>query len=151
MSCLTEITNYLEIYPWLGTAGMPTKNQFSCIAKNGFQVVINLALENSPGAILQEETIVRQLGMQYIHIPVQWNQPDRADLTQFFQAMEENQEKKIFVHCVMNMRVSVFVYLFRVLHFKEKADLGYADILKIWQPDAVWQNFIQSNLDNQPD
>ncbi len=130
---------------------MPTKNQFACIAKNGFQVVINLALENSPGAILQEETIVRQLGMQYIHIPVQWNQPDRADLTQFFQAMVENQEKKIFVHCVMNMRVSVFVYLFRVLHFKEKADLGYADILKIWQPNVIWQNFIQSNLDNQPD
>jgi len=47
---ITDITNYLEITPWLRTAGMPTAVQIKSIADAGYQVVINLALDESPGA-----------------------------------------------------------------------------------------------------
>ena len=90
---------------------MPARDQFSCIADAGYQVVINLALSDSPGAIPEENILITHLGMTYVHIPVVWEQSQLSDLDQFFATLQQLQSQKIFVHCVLNMRKSVFVYL----------------------------------------
>ena len=41
------------------------------------------------------------------------------------------------------MRVSVFVYLFRVIYLKEAPEVAFQDLLEIWQPDDTWQAFIE--------
>ena len=143
---ITSITNYLEINPNLGTAGMPDRSQFSTIAKHGFQVVINLALNESPGAIPDEADLVTTLGMKYIHIPVIWEKPNLSDLELFFTAIQNYSKSRIFVHCVLNMRVSVFVYLYRVMIVNESHENAFRDVLKIWQPDPTWQSLIDSAL-----
>ncbi|MBE0686806.1 MAG: protein tyrosine phosphatase family protein [Anaerolineaceae bacterium] len=145
---ITDITNYLEIYPWLGTAGMPTDDQIECIANTGYQVVINLALEESPGAIADERERVTRLGMNYMHIPVVWESPQSSDLEQFFTIMQQLADYKVFVHCVLNMRVSVFVYLYRVIHLKEDPAVAYQELLEIWQPDETWQTLMDIALKN---
>ena len=86
---ISAITNYLEIHPWLGTAGMPTADQIACIAAAGYQAVINLALDKSPGAITDEGERVTSLGMKYIHIPVVWESPHISDIEQFFTIMQQ--------------------------------------------------------------
>lgn len=139
---ITGITNYLEIYPWLGTAGMPTAVQIKSIADAGHQVVINLALDESPGAITYEQERVTGLGMKYIHIPVVWESPQISDVEQFFLIMQQLKGLKVFVHCVLNMRVSVFVYLYRVIHLKEDHEVAYQDLLEIWHPDDTWQDLM---------
>ncbi len=139
---ISDITNYLEIYPWLGTAGMPTSDQIKCIADSGYQVVINLALDESPGAISDEKERVTRLGMKYINIPVVWESPQISDLEQFFSFMQDLKDLKIFVHCVLNMRVSVFLYLYRVISLREDPDIAFQDLFKIWQPDVTWQNLM---------
>jgi protein tyrosine phosphatase (PTP) superfamily phosphohydrolase (DUF442 family) len=145
---ITSITNYLEINPKLGTAGMPERPQFYTIAEHSFQVVINLALDESPGAIPDEADLVNTLGMKYIHIPVIWESPNILDLEWFFSAMQNFSESSIFVHCVLNMRVSVFVYLYRVKILNESPENAFRDVLKIWQPDPTWQSLIDSALSN---
>lgn len=139
---ITDITNYLEIKPGLGTAGMPTVDQIKSIADAGYQAVINLALDESPGAISDEREMVTSLGMKYIHIPVVWESPQISDLEQFFTSMQVLAGYKVFVHCVLNMRVSVFVYLYRVIHLKEDPEVAFQDLLKIWQPDDTWQDLM---------
>ncbi|MBW6472212.1 MAG: protein tyrosine phosphatase family protein [Anaerolineaceae bacterium] len=146
--CINVITNYLEIYPWLGTAGMPSDDQIECIANTGYQVVINLALDESPGAITNEQERVTGLGMKYIHIPVVWVSPQISDLEQFFTIMQQLADYKVFVHCVLNMRVSVFVYLYRVISLKEDPEVAFQDLLKIWQPDETWQTLMDIALKN---
>jgi len=141
---LTGITNYLEITPSLGTAGMPTAAQIKSIADAGYQVVINLALNDSPGAISDEKELVTSLGMKYIHIPVVWESPQISDLEQFFKIMQQLAHHNVLVHCVLNMRVSVFVYLFRVITLKEDPEVAFQDLLKIWQPDKTWQHLIDT-------
>lgn len=137
---ITDITNYLEIYPWLGTAGMIRVDQIKSIADAGYQAVINLALDESPGSISDERELVTSFGMKYIHIPVVWESPQISDVEQFFLIMQQLKGLKVFVHCVLNMRVSVFVYLYRVIHLKEDPEVAYLDLLKIWQPDKTWQD-----------
>ena len=117
----------------------------ACIANNGYEVLINLALLDSPGALPNEDTLVTALGLQYFHIPVVWESPQPSDLDQFFKTMQRNQSRKVFVHCVLNMRVSVFVFLYRVMVLKENAEKVYQDLLRIWVPDHTWRDFIGLN------
>ena len=124
---------------------MPKEGQLACIANNGYEVLINLALLDSPGALPNEDTLVTVLGLQYFHIPVVWESPQPSDLDQFFKTMQRNQNRKVFVHCVLNMRVSVFVFLYRVMVLKENAEKVYQDLLRIWVPDHTWRDFIDLN------
>ena len=127
---------------------MPTAEQMKEAAEAGVQVVINLALKTSPGALAEEDAIVESLGMQYIHIPVEWNQPTKQNLDDFFAAMDERKESKILVHCQANYRASSFVMLYRVLRLGWDKEDAIPIMEKIWNPEdfPVWQRFIEENL-----
>lgn len=139
---LSEIINYLQISPTIGTAGQPTADQFNLIREAGYQAVINLALKESPDALPDEEKTVTTLGMRYFHIPVIWEKPTKENLETFFQTLGQLRDQKVFIHCVLNMRVSVFVYLYRIKVLGEKPEAAYQDILEIWEPETVWEEFI---------
>jgi protein tyrosine phosphatase (PTP) superfamily phosphohydrolase (DUF442 family) len=143
---LSEITNYLEISPLLGTAGQPGPAQFDAIHAAGYEVVINLVPAGSPDWLPDEAQRVAALGMAYIHIPVIWAQPTRADLMQFFAALESNRGRKLFVHCVLNMRVSAFVLLYRVLRQGVPLAEAWQPLRRIWEPDDTWRAFIEAQL-----
>jgi protein tyrosine phosphatase (PTP) superfamily phosphohydrolase (DUF442 family) len=143
---LEEITNFLIINDHLATAGMPSATQLIAIAQAGYQVVINLALSDSPGALENEAQILMENGCTYVHIPVVWESPTLEKLDQFFQTMDKYKSKKVFVHCVMNMRVSIFVYLYRILRLNQSPEKATIQVLQIWQPDDVWENFIRNAI-----
>ncbi len=144
---LNDITNYLAIGPRLGTAGQPTAAQFKTVADAGYAVVINLALSTSDNALPHEAELAKSLGLNHFHLPVVWEAPSQGDLAIFFRLMDRNRHLKVFVHCALNMRVSVFVYLYRVLHLRESEPTAYADLHRIWQPNPTWQAFIDQSLD----
>ena len=127
---------------------MPTAEQMKEIADAGVQVVINLALTTSQGALPDEDHVVESLGMKYIHIPVEWNNPTRQNLGDFFSAMDEYKEEKVFVHCQANYRASSFVMLYRVLRLGWKKEEAIPVMEKMWNPEdfPVWQKFIDENL-----
>ena len=141
-----DILNYLEIYDWLGTAGQPNKEQYPLIKALGYQVVINLAMPDSPGAFSDEAQVAKEMGLFYYHIPVVWENPKREDLEEFFRLMRKFCGKKIFLHCALNMRVSVFVFLYRVLVLGEQAENAREMIYEIWEPNEIWRQFIDTNL-----
>jgi protein tyrosine phosphatase (PTP) superfamily phosphohydrolase (DUF442 family) len=85
--------------------------------------------------------------MEYVYIPVVWTAPQPADLSAFFKAMDERQDKKVFVHCAMNFRASAFVFLYRVLRQAVPLETAKQSMLEIWQPDETWQEFIDNSLD----
>lgn len=141
-----EICNYLSISDTIGTAGQPTPQQFVAIKKAGYEVVINLAMPNSTNALANERELVTQQGMDYIHIPVVWEDPTLEDLERFFAAMDRQRDRKVFVHCALNWRVSSFILLYRVIRQHVALEAAQATQSQIWEPDAVWQGFIQRAL-----
>jgi len=143
---LEDITNFIEISGQLGSAGQPTRAQFSEVQVAGYQVVINLAMPDSPGAIADESSLVRGLGLEYIHIPVVWTAPHDQDLDAFMETMRQARGKKVFAHCALNMRVSSFIYIYRVVVLGAVADEAWWDVLSVWQPDETWQNFIDQAM-----
>ena len=116
---IESIRNYIAIDERLSTSGQPSEAQFAALAQAGFEVVINLGLHDDPRYSLRDEPgCVQALHMDYIHIPVLFKAPTETDLTAFFGAMDANRDRKTLVHCAANIRVSVFLGLYRVL--KEK-------------------------------
>src|ERR1700730_12593455 len=56
---------------------------------------------------------VSRLGMTYIHIPVDFQNPTDDDFDQFCAVMEQLKEVPVHVHCIANYRVSAFFYRYR--------------------------------------
>lgn len=144
---IEEIYNYLKFSDSVATAGQPTEAQFSTIQKSGYQVVVNLARPDSPNALPNEQAIVESLSMQYIHIPVVWENPTLEDISRFFSVMETNADKSVFVHCAANMRVSSFLYLYRLVRAGTSEEQAKQDLHQIWTPNETWQRFIQQVIE----
>jgi hypothetical protein len=47
------------------------------------------------------------------------------------------------------MRVSCFVFLYRVLRLGLPVETALQNMLAIWQPNEVWQRFIDAILQDQ--
>lgn len=146
---LHEIYQFHPISAEIGTAGQPNAFQFALIRSAGYQVVINLALSTSENALLNEATIARSTGLEYIHIPVVWDKPTLMDFEFFCQVMRRKQGKKLFIHCAANKRVAVFVYLWRRIHQQISDQVAQRDLYQIWKPNETWQTFIDSVLDRE--
>ena len=146
MQALETIYNFRLLPNGIGTSGQPTAEQFAAIAAKGYRRVINLALSTSTNAIANEREIVESNGLEYIHIPVVWEAPTLEDLQAFFEAMQSQPEKKPFVHCAANMRVSAFMYLYRVLQTSDDRAAAWQDVCPIWTPNPTWQTFIETAI-----
>lgn len=142
---LESITNFLQIDPRLATAGQPSREQLAEVAAEGYELVINLLPQSE--ILPDEEQAVRTLGMAYLHIPVIWDAPTRENLDQFFAALDENRPRKVFVHCMMNMRVAAFVFLYRVLREGVPVEEAREIVRKVWEPNPTWAKFMEQQLD----
>lgn len=146
---IENIFNYLPMDEKIATGGQPTEKQLAAIEDEGYQVVINLALDTSENALPNEKAVVESLGMQYIHIPIDFNNPTQEDFALFSQAMQTHREKKIFIHCAANLRVSAFIYLYRTLYQNIGEAEAKKDLNKLWQPNPTWQNLIDTVTTNK--
>ena len=143
---LVGITNYVRLSEQVGTAGQPTREQLAAVARAGYQVVVNLATLDSEEALADEKDVVEALGLEYVHIPVVWERPTRADLDRFFQTMDGCRDKKVFVHCIANARVSAFMALYRVLRLGWPLEKALADVHRLWVPNEPWQGFMDDMM-----
>ena len=147
---LSDIHNFEQMTDWLGTSGQPKRHQFDAIAAAGFDAVINLALATSDHALVDEGDIVTGLGMAYYHLPVDMENPTLDDLKTFFQIMKDHDGQKVWVHCVVNARVSAFVYHYLRYEKGVPDEAARSRILKKWQPimDEPWQAFMEISKDS---
>ena len=143
---LEGISQYQKLSESIASAGQPTQAQLSDIARAGFEVIINLGLENANYSLKNEALLVESLGLTYEHMPVTWEHPTKEDLRRFFDIMEKNEGKRIFIHCAANKRVSVFMALYRILQ-EGWSQKGALDAMsKVWTPNKTWQSFIDNVL-----
>jgi protein tyrosine phosphatase (PTP) superfamily phosphohydrolase (DUF442 family) len=145
---LSKIYSFRAVGDRLGTAGQPTQTQFQTVRESGFEAVINLALPTSDNALPNEGSVVTSLGMSYVHIPVDFKAPTSQDFRAFCRVMAAFDDRSVFVHCAANMRVSAFVFLYRVLFQHVAVSEAERDLHAVWQPDEVWSRFIRDELKN---
>jgi len=140
---MQNILNFYQITDRIATSGQPTVEQFPKIREEGYSLIINLAMSDAMNAVPEEEGIIRDLGITHVHIPVPFDKPTVAHLTAFFGIMDAFKNEKVFVHCALNLRVSVFIYKYLV--FKGAApETATTPFLQEWMPnmDESWKKIL---------
>ena len=137
-----SLLNRIDYSPSLTTAGQPTQAELPLIASAGFDSVIFLAFTNHPKAVTHEDDIAREQGLQFIHIPVEWESPSPADFATFAAVMQTFGSGRTLVHCEVNFRASVFGFLYQVLYEGADVDEAMSLMQSIWIPNDTWEAFI---------
>lgn len=140
-----DILNEFKLTPTIGTSGQPSEDQFSEIAAQGYQCVINLAMPNHEKSLDNEGQIVTGLGMTYIHLPVPFDAPAKTHLDQFSAFMEAMGDSKIWVHCIVNARVSAFMFCYLQSHRGLSPEDAATPLLREWLPgmNPAWKSIIR--------
>ena len=55
-------------------------------------------------------------------------------------------ERKTFAHCVVNYRVSAFMFLYRTTQLGLDPVDAKADMEKLWTPSGVWEEYVDRIL-----
>lgn len=143
----TSVHHWHRLDGCITTSGQPTEAELVEIGKLGVRRVINLTLTSSPRALPDEAATVIALGMEYIHIPVDFAAPTKISFAAFCAAMAADEGEKVYVHCAVNYRVSAFFCRYRRDVLGIDPAQARADLERVWQPDAVWAAFIDSTTD----
>ena len=145
---MNKILNHIKINELISTSGQLKIEEFELIANEGFEVVINLAVPTTSNSLENEDKIVSNLNMTYIHIPISFENPKISDLKLFINILQSLGANKVWIHCAKNYRVSAFIYVYHkyILHTPfEEIDLSIFDI---WQPSLVWQELMKVSIED---
>jgi protein tyrosine phosphatase (PTP) superfamily phosphohydrolase (DUF442 family) len=82
------IYNWRRLDDRITTSGQPNEAQLAEIHALGVHHIVNLGLHTSEKALPDEAASVGRLGMTYIHIPVDFQNPTNQDFEQFCSVME---------------------------------------------------------------
>jgi uncharacterized protein (TIGR01244 family) len=94
----------------VSVGAQPSAGDVQQLARDGFKTVINLRVENEEDGQLSpidEAQMVREAGMEYLHIPVISSQIREGQVDEFRNALE-NLPKPVFVHCAKGKRAGLF-------------------------------------------
>ncbi|CAM3227460.1 Beta-lactamase hydrolase-like protein phosphatase-like domain-containing protein [Sphingomonas antarctica] len=138
---IDAIFNFRRLDASVTTSGQPSEEQIGALADAGVTTVINLGLHDHERALPDEAASVAAAGMRYVHIPVPFDAPDENHYREFTDAMLATQGEPVHVHCIMNMRVTAFVY--RWLQDRGASETEARRLMdSVWQPGGPWAAFI---------
>lgn len=136
------IFHYIAYSDRFASSGQPSADQLKAQKAAGVERVIYIAFSDQKHSLPAEDRIAKELGLNYLHIPVDWTAPQKRDYYLFAQAMLLEPERKTLLHCQANYRATAFALLYRVLENDVPLATAKADMNSIWVPNSVWTNFI---------
>jgi len=108
--------------------------------------VIYLAPPTVHDAVRDEALIVASQGLVFVNIPIRFDGPTDADYEAFAAALKGLGNRKVLVHCQVNLRASSMVFLYRAIVLKEDPKPAYDAVEKVWVPEGPWRRLIEDEL-----
>lgn len=138
--------NVVIVSSRLVTSGQPSADALSDLKSLGFEAVIYLAPPTVPDAVRDEQLIVTRQGLTFINIPIKFDNPTEADFETFSSILQGLRDRKILIHCQVNLRASSMVFLYRAIVLKENPRVAYEAVAGVWVPEGPWRRLIESQL-----
>jgi protein tyrosine phosphatase (PTP) superfamily phosphohydrolase (DUF442 family) len=101
---LSGVPNACQILPNVITGGQPSAEQLRALQHAGGGIVLDVrdSMEARP---LDEPALVRQLGMEYVNIPVREGSLDDGTLERILTVLRGATDRTVFFHCSSGNRV----------------------------------------------
>ena len=136
--------NFRRVSDTVTTSGLVGANELAGLKGTGYDLLVNLLPDDSEYAVEGEAAIVGNQGIDYVHIPVDFDAPTPEQFDEFAEAMDAHAGQTIHVHCAANYRVSAFYGLYAVRTGAWTVEEADQHLLILWTPDEVWEAFIAS-------
>ena len=107
--------NSQQITKDISIGAQPSEQDLKQLAREGVKTVINLRVENEQEdqlSPIDEGQTARDLGMEYLHIPVIGDQIREGQVDEFRNAVE-NLPKPIYAHCAKGKRAATLCMMDR--------------------------------------
>ena len=141
-----DIVNYVAYSDVFASSGQPSAQQLTALRRSGTERIIYIAYSDHERSLANEDRVAKQLGMQYIHIPVEWDAPTASDFELFASVMNAAPQTPTLLHCQMNYRATAFALLYRVSHAGLPLADAKADMNAVWTPNETWTEFLLATL-----
>jgi protein tyrosine phosphatase (PTP) superfamily phosphohydrolase (DUF442 family) len=141
-----QAPNVVPISASLVTSGQPSRDALARLSAQGFGAVIYLAPPTVSDAVPGEADIVRRQGLEFVNIPIEFGNPTEADFQSFVEAMNRFRDRKVLVHCQVNMRASSMTFLYRVIIGREMPEQAYESVARVWSPEGPWRSLLIAQL-----
>jgi protein tyrosine phosphatase (PTP) superfamily phosphohydrolase (DUF442 family) len=102
---LSGIANACEILPTVITGGQPNAAQLRAFKEAGGSTVLDIRDPMEP-RLVDEPTLVHELGMEYVNVPVRAGSLDDATLERILQVLRTAGTRTVFFHCGSGNRVA---------------------------------------------
>ena len=141
-----DAPNIVTISANLVTSGQPTAKALADLGSLGFNAVIYLAPSTVDDVVKEEPQLLAKQGIEFIHIPIPFATPDESHFIALSAALERLRNKKVLVHCQINLRASSLVFLHRAIRAKEDPAKAYESVAAVWSPQGAWRKLITEQL-----
>jgi protein tyrosine phosphatase (PTP) superfamily phosphohydrolase (DUF442 family) len=138
--------NVVALSPRLVTSGQPSADALANLKAQGFEAVIYLAPPTVADAVRDEQLIVARQGLIFVNIPIRFDNPTEADFEAFASVLKGLGNRKVLVHCQINLRASSMAFLYRAIVLKEDPREAYEAVSAVWSPDGPWRRLIELQL-----
>ena len=101
---LSGVANACQILPNVITGGQPNAAQLRALKDAGGKIVLDIRDPMEP-RLVDEPVLVRELGMEYVNIPVRAGSLDDATLERILAVLRGAGERTVFFHCGSGNRV----------------------------------------------
>ncbi|HEX5962520.1 MAG TPA: sulfur transferase domain-containing protein [Gemmatimonadales bacterium] len=101
---VSGVANACQILPTVISGGQPTAEQLKALKAAGGEIVLDLRDPMEPRPV-DEGALVRELGMEYVNIPVRAGSLDDATLDRILAALRRAGNRTVFFHCGSGSRV----------------------------------------------
>jgi len=126
------LLNFHEVHPYLYRGGAPDESSLKKLKEKGVATIIDLRAPSE--CKLPEKKLVKELGMDYINLPMASQAPTKEQLKIFIDKVEKAEKKEsgpVFVHCAHGSdRTGCLVGIWRVSHEGWSYDKAYEEMRK---------------------
>lgn len=138
------IHNYHQYDEKLAAAAQPTAEQLAELKAQGWEVVVNLAPTTTRNALPNEASIVENLGMDYVHFPVDCSNLRPFHYQTFRGILKGVENRRVFVHCGGNIKSSNLIHMYQVLEQGVAHQTALATLKTIQNPEPKWFTYFES-------
>jgi protein tyrosine phosphatase (PTP) superfamily phosphohydrolase (DUF442 family) len=101
---VSGVPNACQILPNVVTGGQPTADQLKAFKAAGGDIVLDVRDPMEPRPV-DEAAMVRELGMEYVNVPVRAASLDDRTLEQILSVLRGAGDRTVFFHCGSGSRV----------------------------------------------
>jgi protein tyrosine phosphatase (PTP) superfamily phosphohydrolase (DUF442 family) len=104
LEAVRGVPNACQIFPNVITGGQPNAAQLRALKDAGGGIVLDLRDPMEPRPV-DEPALVRELGMEYVNVPVRAGSLNDATLERILSVLRNAGERAVFFHCGSGNRV----------------------------------------------